>query len=400
MTKIFDFWPGYIVDEEFMHGSFQGYSLIHHPDYVPRCGSCGQHVKQIYDTRPRNIRDAPIFGVPVLLKVAFYRVDCPTCGIRTEAHKWIEVGRRLTRRFETLISDLLHRQIAIKHVAGHYQLHWDTIKDIDRRRMSSILAMNPIDFENLRHLMMDEFAIARGHRYATIVANAVTGRVLWVGEGNSRENVRPFFTDFLGDHCKRIEAVAMDMNASFDLEVRKHCLQAEVVYDLFHVVARYAREVIDAVRVDTANQLRGDKVARKVVKTSKWLLLKNPENLNAGQAVKLNEVLAANTPLMTVYVAKDMLKEIWVARTLNEAATAWRAFVAFAKESGIACLKHFAKKLTVYRRGILSHSLFRLGTSRLEGMNNKVKVIKRVAYGFRDFEYFSLKIKSSFHLNP
>ena len=89
---------------------------------------------------------------------------------------------------------------------------------------------------------MDEFALHKGHRYATVIMDAERTRVLWVGHGNSREAVRPFF-ELLGKHCQQIEAVAMDMNTAFDLEVKKHCPQAEVVYDLFHVVARYGRDV-------------------------------------------------------------------------------------------------------------------------------------------------------------
>src|SRR5690606_39759275 len=103
----------------------------------------------------------------------------------------------------------------------------------------------------------------------------------------------------LGERCRQSEAVAMDMNTAFDLEVKRHCPQAEVVYDLFHVVARYGREVIDRIRVDQANRLRDDKPARKVVKQSRWLLLRNHANLKDGQTVQLQELLAANQPLAT-----------------------------------------------------------------------------------------------------
>ena len=95
--------------------------------------------------------------------------------------------------------------------------------------------------------------------------------------------------------------------------MKKHCPQAEVVYDLFHVVARYGRDVIDRIRVDQANLLREDKPARKAVKQSRWLLLRNRDNLKDGQAVQLQELLAANQPLATVYVLKDALKDVWYA---------------------------------------------------------------------------------------
>ena len=98
------------------------------------------------------------------------------------------------------------------------------------------------------------------------------------------------------------------MNTAYDLEVKQHCPNAEVVYDLFHVVAKYGREVIDRVRVDEANRLRDDRTARLVVKTSRWLLLRNRENVPPEQAVQLDELLAANRALLTVYLLKDDLK--------------------------------------------------------------------------------------------
>lgn len=111
-------------------------------------------------------------------------------------------------------------------------------------------------------------------------------RVLWVGHRNSREALRPFF-ELLGELCQQIEAAVMDMNTAFDLEVKQHCPQAEGVYYLFHVVARYGRNVIDRTRVDQANLLREDKLARRAVKQSCWLLLRNHENHQgwAGRAI-------------------------------------------------------------------------------------------------------------------
>ena len=188
----------------------------------------------------------------------------------------------------------------------------------------------------------------------------------------------------------------MDMNSAFDLEVKEHCPQAEVVYDLFHVVAGYGRKVIDRIRVDQANALQHDKPARKVVKQARWLLLRNRENLKEGQAVQLQELLEANKPLAIAYVLKDALKEIWYAPSIREGWQRWRAWMRQARESGLAPLQNFAKNLRRYIRGILASSRFPMHTSLLEGVNNRIKVIKRMAYGFRDSEYFFLKIKAAF----
>ena len=189
----------------------------------------------------------------------------------------------------------------------------------------------------------------------------------------------------------------MDMHAPFEVEVRAQCPAAEIVYDLFHVVMKFGREVIDRVRIDEANRVRKDKVARKVVKGSKWLLLANRENLTEpSHRVRLKELLEANQALMTVYLLKDDLKQLWGYSREGWARRAWNDWLARAMESGIAPLKAFARNLTKRIDGVLAQCRWKLNTSVLEGMNNKVKVLKRMAYGFRDDDYFFLKIKAAF----
>ena len=228
-----------------------------------------------------------------------------------------------------------------------------------------------------------------------MVACADTQQVVWIGEGRSREAIRPFFA-WLGEAREQIKAVAMDMNSAFDLEVKDQCPNAEVVYDRFHVVAKYGREVMDRVRVDQANQLRDDKAARKIIKGSRWLLLRNANNLKPEQAVKLEELLAANALLTTAYLLKDQLKTLWFADDETTARNAWQEWHEMAISSGIEALDRFARKLAPYLEGILSSARHRLNTSVLEGMNNRIKVIKRMAYGYRDTAYFFLKIRAAF----
>ncbi len=193
-----------------------------------------------------------------------------------------------------------------------------------------------------------------------------------------------------------VAAAVMDMNAGYELEVKAHCAQAEIVFDLFHVIAKYGREVIDRVRVDQANALRTDRRARQVVKGARWLLLKNRDSLKPGEDVELDELLAANHALFVVYVLRDALKQLWHYRHSGDAATAWKSWYRKALRSGIAPLRHFAQKLRPYLPGILAHCRYPLGTNLIEGINNKIKVIKRMAYGFRDDAYFFLKIRAAF----
>lgn len=387
------FWPGYeVVACRPSADSTLLIELKPHASSVPKCGRCGQASPLIHERRIRRVRDRDLFDQRVLLQLPVRRVDCLRCGRVTERIDWLEPASRLTQRLRIWLEALL-QILPISHVSRLVGLHWHTLKQLDKRRL--VAAVDAFEPGDVRRLVMDEFALHKGHRYATVIMDAERTRVLWVGHGNSREAIRPFF-ELLGERCQQIEAVAMDMNTAFDLEVKQHCPRAEVVYDLFHVVARYGREVIDRIRVDQANALRQDKAARKVIKQSRWLLLRNRENLKDEQAVQLKEILEANQPLATVYVLKDALKEIWYAPSVREGWRRWRDWLRHARDSGLAPLQRFARNLRKYARGILASARFPMHTSLLEGVNNRIKVIKRMAYGFRDSAYFFLKIKAAF----
>ena len=159
----------------------------------------------------------------------------------------------------------------VKHVAAFFGLHRHTVKAIDKAHLTETLG--PPDLSGLEVLTLEEFAIQKGHRYATVFVDPRRKRVLWVCRGRGREDIRPFFEAPEGR--ARLKAVVVDMNGACEEEVRAQCPQAEIVYELFHVVAKYGREVVDRVRVDEAKRLREDQPARQVVKGSRWLLLRN-----------------------------------------------------------------------------------------------------------------------------
>ena len=314
-------WEGYRV-EDWRHEQRGGHrwlvlELRPASGEARRCSGCGEFVAAIHDRTLRRIRDLPVFGAPVELRVERLRLACPRCGPRLEHLEWLDPHCRVTRRMADSVARLC-AVTSVLHAARWHAIDWKTAKTIDFRALER--SVGPVDLDGIRRLAMDEFAIQKGHRYATVVVDVERKRVLWVGRGRSRAEIRPFF-ELLGPaRCARIEAVAMDMNTAYDLEVRQHCPNARVVYDLFHVIAKYGREVIGRVRVDAANQLRHDKPARKVVKRAHWLLLHNPEKLRTSEQVRLDEVLAANQSLMTVYVMKEQLKALWSVPT----AWAWR----------------------------------------------------------------------------
>lgn len=389
------FWEGHIVDSVVEQDDESLLIVLNAcPTADALCGSCRQPCALVHERRWRRIRDRDILDRRVWLKVPIRRLDCHHCDARVTEHIcWLDRRSRVTHRVRVWV-EALAQLIPIKHVSQLTGLHWHTIKAIDLRRLAHLHGQFAAG--GVRRLVMDEFALHKGHRYATVVLDAQRMRVLWVGEGNSRAAIRPFFEALGAEGCARIEAVAMDMNTAMDLEVRAQCPSAEVVYDLFHVVARFGREVVDRVRVDQANALRDDSKARQVIKRSRWLLLRNRDNLEDDRAIKLDELLAANAPLSMVYLLKTELKEIWFAPSVREGARRWKRWMRLALESEIAPVIKFAKRLRKYVRGIIASAIYPMHSSVLEGVNNRIKVIKRMAYGFRDSAYFFLKIKDAF----
>ncbi len=162
--------------------------------------------------------------------------------------------------------------------------------------------------------------------------------------------------------------------------------------------------MVDRVRVDETNRIAraaGPNAAavrarRRVIKGTRWLLLRNQANLTRSERVRLKELLAANRRLWVVYVLKDALKELWRYRYVGAATHAWNEWYGWAVRSRIHALVTFARNLKIKLPGILAHCRFPLHTGLLEGINNKIKVLKRMAYGFRDDAYFFLKIRSAF----
>jgi len=390
-------WEGYAVREDWTERRAGQSTCVIRLEpirgYARCCSGCGAFSTAIHELQERRVRDLPVFDHHVELIVPRVRVACPRCGPKLEQLAWLAPYARVTQRLAESVGRLC-AVMAIRHVARFFGLDWKTVKAVDRAALERRLG--PVDLEGIEVIALDEFAIQKGHRYATVIVEPTRKRVLWVGRGRGREDIRPFFELLGAERCRRLRAAVMDMSAGYEREVRAHCPHVAIVFDLFHVVAKYGREVIDRVRVDRANALRGDRHGRRVVKGARWLLLKNRDSLRPGEDVQLEELLAANHDLFVVYVLRDALKELWAHRHTDEAARAWRSWYRKALRSRIPPLVRFARLLRPYLPGILAHCRWPLGTNLVEGINNKIKVIKRMAYGFRDDAYFFLKIRAAF----
>lgn len=371
--------------------------LLPRADRLKVCSGCSQPVDSVHDAQERWVRDLPIMGASVHLLVHRCRLACPRCGPKLESLSWLPAYSRVTARLAVEVARLC-RWLPVSHVASYFALHRHTVKEIDKEYLTQTLG-EP-DLRGLDVIALDEFSIHKGHRYATVFVDPRRKRVLWVCMGRSGEDIRPFF-EALGEEGRRaLKAVVMDMNGGYEREAREQCPHVEIVFDLFHIAANYSRQVVDRVRVDEADRLRKSKEGRQLIKGSRWLLLRNRQNLAPSQEVRLQELLQANRALAIVYILKDDLKQVWRHAVHSEALSFWKDWHRRAMQSGIEPLRAFAHHLEGRLDGILSHCRWPFHTSLLEGINNKIKVIKRMAYGYRDEAYFFLKIRAAFPGNP
>lgn len=194
-----------------------------------RCSGCHEMVGQVHEVVDRWVWDLPVFEAETWMRVPRRRVACPRCGPKLEELEWLERYARVTRHLAESVAKLC-AVLPIRHAAQFFGLGWDTVKAIDLAHLETTLG--PVDLSDLETTVMDEFAIQKGQRYATVVIEPTSKRVLWVGRDRSREEIRPFFELLGPEGCRQLRAVGMDMNAAYELEVQHFCPQAQIVYDL------------------------------------------------------------------------------------------------------------------------------------------------------------------------
>lgn len=362
-----------------------------------RCWECEEPVDRIHSYHIRRLRDLNLAHAAVELDVPQRKLRCPRCGIRAETHDFFDPFRRCTWRLESAVADLC-RVLPIKQVAAHYGLSWHTVKEIDKRQL--IKEVGTPCYDDLRLLAVDEISVHKGHRYMTTVLDLETGRLVWMGHGRTKATLLGFFDELSVEQLGSIEAVAIDIVNTYRQAIEEACPQAALVYDPFHVIAHYGRTVVDRVRLDESK--KENEEGRRYIKGSRYLLLKNEENLSDDQRSRLQELLDANEALSTVYVLKDQLKQLFRYERPERARRSLHLWCELAEASGLLPLQRFAAMLLRSEEGLVNHARYPIHTGRLEGMHNRIKVIKRQAYGFRDDAYFILKAKAAFpgHLQP
>jgi transposase len=354
-----------------------------------RCSACGSRDVHPHGHQERVFRTVPIGGKPARVVLPIPRVECPRCGVTRQVPLHFTDPRRgYTRSFERYALGL-SRCMTIQDVAKHLQVSWDVIKEIQKRDLQHRYRKPRLS--KLRQIAIDEISIGHGHRYLTVVLNLETGAVVFVGDGKGADALEPFWKRLKAARAT-IEAVATDMSGAYIQAVRDHLSTAVHVFDHFHVIKLFNEKLSDFRR--ELHREATDRMHKKVLKGTRWLLLKNPENLDPKrkERERLEEALRMNQPLATVYYMKEDLRQIWEQPDKATATQVLDDWIRRAEASCIKVLQKFARTLAMHRSGILAYYDCPISTGPVEGTNNKIRTMQRQAYGFRDKEFFKLKI--------
>jgi transposase len=350
------------------------------------CSCCGStNVWQKGSTTPRRIRSLPFGRKTTTIILEIPRVFCLDCGtLRQVKLTFAEERKRYTRFFERYVLDLL-LSMTCQDVAKHLGLSWDTVRDIETRRLTRDCAKPPL--KDVTHIAIDEIALKKGHKYLTVVMDLHSGRVIFVGDGKGADALLPFWKRLKRSRAN-IVAVCSDMSSAYTSAIRHHLPEAIHVFDRFHVMKLFNDKLSD-LRRRLYSETK-DKEEKSALKGIRFDLLKREPNEKGAK--RLEKALAIHADLAVAHGLKEELYELWEQEDEESGLQCIVDWIADAEWSEIPEMKAFAKTLRNHWQEIVNYYSCEITSGPLEGLNNKIKTLKRQSYGFRDQEYFKLKI--------
>ncbi len=358
---------------------------------LERCGQCGwRWTNRKRGCHQREFRMPPIGKRPSFLRLKIWRIECQRCNaLHWPRLPFVKGKARHTIRFALLALDLL-RWMTISAVAEFLGVGWDLVKDLHKEQLKR--KYRDPRLADVKYLGIDEFSIRKGHSYMTIFVDLETTRILHAVEGKGAQAIAPFLK-VVRRRARGLKAIAMDMSTGYIAAVQEHLPDVDIVFDRYHVAA-LMNAAIDDLRREQHSKLAEED--RQVIKGSRFLLLSNYENLKEEKQTRLSLLLEANAPLFTIHSMKEQLRTFWEKPSLAEGLKFLEAWCADAASTGIRQLEKVSRALMAHSYGLLSYFSHGITCGLVEGINNKIKTLKRQAYGFRDMDYFKLRL---YHLH-
>ncbi len=351
-----------------------------------KCPICKRRCSVI-EIYTRTIRDLDLCGKECYIIIETCHICC-SCGYYgIEKLDFLDKYARYTKRFVEYVAMLCER-MCLKDAAKVAKINWKTAKRIDKEALKKFV--KDLKEVNPTQIGIDEIAYEKGHKYLTIVRD-LNGGVIWVGEGRAKEDLDKFFIELGEKKCKKITVAVIDMWKPYIASIKENT-NAEIVFDKFHV-AKKINEVVDNIR--KKEFAKADKEERINMKHKRFLILSRRKNLKPEEVESLDILIKQNNPLYVAYLMKEQGLDVFDEGDPINGIARLHKWINNIIETGIEEFKGVIETIKNYLYGIVNYFKYRLTNAASEGFNTKITVIKRRAYGFRDLEYFKLKILQS-----
>lgn len=381
-----------IKSVKYCSSSYKGNTIIFRAEMIDRkfkCPLCQAIQHTFSGKKVRTLHLPPVGRKRCFLELTLHRLCC-MCG-----YKWwprlsfMSGSKRYTNSFALTALDLLQFG-TIQAVAKYLKVGWDTIKDIHKSKLQKCYKTQSLN--DLIYLGIDEFSIRKGHTYLTIFVDLRNGRIIHAVEGRSVDAITPFLKK-IARRSPQLKAVAIDMSRSYRKAVQEQLPWVKIVYDRYHISALINRAIDDLRREE---HRRASSEGKHILKNSRYLLLRNYGKLDPTGRDRLHTLLSINRSLLTMHTMKEQLQSFWQITNRQEAMSFLYNWCFDALNSGIKQLIKIGMTLYRHQEGLLGYFTHRITNAMTEGLNNKIKTLKRQAYGFRDMEYFKLRL---YHLH-
>jgi len=356
-----------------------------------KCSVCGRPGPG-YDTLPtRYFEFVPLWGMPVFFLYAMRRVDCARCGVKVETVPWAQGKHQLTDTYAWFLASWAKR-LSWKEVAEVFHTSWEKVfRSVE---MAVEWGRAHQNLSGIRALGIDEIKWQLGHRYLTLVyqIDEACKRLLWVGRERKAKTLLRFFHWFGKERTAALKFICSDMWWPYLKVVAKKASQAIHVLDRYHIMAKM-NKAIDQVRAGEARQLEA-KGYEPVLKNTRWLLLKRPENLTERQEPSLAELLKYNLRSVRAYLLREDFQFFWDYRSAYWAGQFLDRWCKRAMRSRIEPMKKIARSLRKHRALLLNwfRAKGTMSSGTVEGFNNKAKLILRRSYGFRTYRAMEMAL--------
>jgi len=357
------------------------------------CNTCGRTHCVWYDKKLRRVRDLSSGDTRIYLEIEIRRVLCRHCGkVKRERLDFLAGNPLYTKRFAWYVGRRC-RSSTVSDIAHELHLDWHTVKELDKQYMAAQLER--VGTPAPKAIGIDEISIRKGHTYRIVVSDLIRRRPIWFGGGDRSEDSMRQFYDWLGEKkSKGIRLAVMDMWKPFRNVTNERAPQAAILFDKFHIM-KHLGDALDKVRKMEYARLQ-DK-DRRYIKGQKYVLLSSHENLTLDGRRSLKTLLAANKRLNTAYLLKESFGQLWDYKSEAWARRFFENWKASLKWQRLKPYEKFAAMIERHWDGIAAYCKpeNKVSLGFVEGLNNKIRVIQRRAYGLRDEEYLRLKILTS-----